>query len=158
MIRSAFVLLMTSVLFSCGGDDDDKKYSFKDRDLSGKIGGSPWAYADGYSDISSGTASITLTLAQDEEGCSIGFAEGNQVFFDVPAETGLYLLKFDLSGSTDNQTVTLLEIDGFVNNIATEGAIEILSITETTITGRIDAHIDGDNTVNGNFAVTICPL
>lgn len=78
-------------------------------------------------------------------------------FFDVQAAPGLYPLKWDMGSPSDIQTVTLLEVDGFVNHIATEGAIEILIITDTAITGRIDAHLDGDNTVNGNFTVDICP-
>lgn len=155
MNKHILVLLAMITLLSCGGDDD-KKYKFKDQNLSGKIGGSAWTFADGYSDIDGGMADITLTLEQDGEGCDMGMPEGNRVFFYVPAAPGLYPLQWDMGSSSDIQTVTLLEVDGYINHIATEGAIEILTITETAITGRIDAHLDGDNTINGNFAVDIC--
>lgn len=45
-----------------------------------------------------------------------------------------------------------------MNSIAVQGAVEITSIDEEKgiVKGRIDAKIDSDNSVNGNFEVTLC--
>lgn len=77
------------------------------------------------------------------------------MFFTVPNEVGLYKLSFDL-GSFSGQTVTLFDQQTVLNTIATTGAIEILTITDTEVTGRVDARADKDNFVNGNFTVSFC--
>ena len=80
-------------------------------------------------------------------------------FFSVPNEVGIYKLKLNLNCFTcaDNFTVTLFEKDGSMNFIATDGAVEILTISDTQVSGRIDARYDGNTFVNGNFTVSICP-
>jgi hypothetical protein len=40
--------------------------------------------------------------------------------------------------------------------IAKRGAVEILGISNTTVSSRIDAYADDQNVVNGNFEVLIC--
>jgi hypothetical protein len=159
ILRFLPVLILT-LLLACG-DDDDKKtaYSFKDQDLSGEIEGDNWTYEDGF--VDQGTfddeeiLDISLFLAQDDPACETFSREGDEVFFFVPNAVGLYKLSFDL-GSFDGQVVTLFDDEEFLNVIATEGAIEILTITETEVTGRIDARADGNNHVNGNFTVSFC--
>lgn len=81
------------------------------------------------------------------------------VFFSIPNEEGLYKLKFDFNGSaSDNQTVTIFQEDGFFNCIAAEGAVEITTISETGVTGKIDARCDAGFFINGNFSVNFCPI
>lgn len=155
------LVLIAALLFSCSDDDSEKKssYSFKDQDLSGEIEGDSWTYEDGF--VEEGTfddeeiLDISLFLAQEDPACATFQREGDEVFFFVPNAVGLYKLSFDLS-SFDGQTVTLLDEEEMLNVIATEGAIEILTITETQVTGRIDARSDGQNYVNGNFTVSFC--
>lgn len=153
--------LIFMFLLSCG-DDDDGSYSFKDQDLSGKIDGVSWTYADGYVEVDThddvDILDVTLTLEQDGNICT-GFPEGDRVFFFVPNAVGIYKLYFKLS-SFEGQTVTLLDDDQNppLNIIATEGAIEILTITDTEVTGRIDARADKKSYVNGNFTVSFCAL
>jgi hypothetical protein len=97
-------------------------------------------------------------LDQIEAPCEIfGFGEGDMVFFTVPNAVGLYKLKFSFSGGTDNQTATLFDTEETLNVIATEGAIEILTITTAEVTGRLDVRSDANNYINGNFTVTLCP-
>lgn len=161
MMRLTLIALLSLCLFCCGGDDEGSpKYSFKDQTLSGKIDNIGWIYGDGYSSIDGDYADITLVTDQiEDEGCNIWDIEGNYIFFYVPATVGVHpLKKLDLSGSLeDNQTVTLLVNEDIpVNIIAQKGAIEILTISETQITGRIDARFDDESFVNGNFTVTIC--
>lgn len=163
ILPSVFVLL-TCLTLACS-DDDEKgnSYSFKDRDLQGEIEGDSWTYADGYVETMTvdgeESLSVNLMLVQESAACAV-FPEGDQVFFFVPNAVGLYKLSFDL-GSFDGQVVTLYDDDNggpnATNIIATTGAIEILTITDTEVTGRIDARYDKDNYVNGNFTVSFCP-
>jgi len=163
MMRSVVFTFLSLCLICCGGDDDGPSYNFKNQDLSGEIDDESWTYADGYSELTTlegnEYADITLVLEQTETGCDIGDLEGNYLFFYVPAEVGVHKLKpVDFSGSfEDNQTVTFLVNEDIPNNIiAQKGAIEVLSITETTITGRMDVRFDDDFFVNGNFEVSRC--
>lgn len=163
-VRSIFYTLLlssTALLLSCS-DDDEKgpSYSFKNQDLQGKIEGGSWTYADGYVETTTiegvESLSVNLMLAQVDGACRNFSIEGDQVFFTVPNEVGVYKLKFDLS-TFSGQTVTLFDTETVLNTIATEGAIEILTITDTEVTGRVDARYDKTNYVNGNFTVSFCP-
>jgi hypothetical protein len=161
-ILKAFAVCVVTIAAGCGDDDNGPSYKFKDQNASGEIDNVGWAYEDGFVEIdddgSGGTQLwIELTLAQSGEICSL-VPEGDMVFFFVPNAVGVYKLKFDLSGnSDDSQTATLFDEDDFGNFIATEGAIEIISITATEVIGRIDARCDGESYVNGNFTVSFCP-
>ena len=156
---SLLILSVTAFLFSCGGDDENPSPNFKNQNLSGKIANTSWTYGDGYAEIyGTGDDSeiyIDMFVNVDGEGCDI-IPEGDQVFFSVPNKVGVYKLKFDLNNPEASQTITLFEDEEVMNSIATEGAIEITAITESSISGRIDAKVDAENNVNGNFTVNIC--
>jgi len=156
---SILILSVTAILFSCGGDDENPSHSFKNQNLSGKIANISWTYGDGYAEIyGTGEDSeiyIDMFVDVDGEGCDI-IPEGDQVFFSVPNKVGVYKLKFDLNNPEASQTITLFEDEEVMNSVATEGAIEITAITESSISGRIDAKVDAENNVNGNFTVNIC--
>lgn len=161
---ASFVLI--ALTFSCGGDEDNGPgYKFIDQDAAGEIDNVSWTYADGYAsidDFGGGEmrVSVDLTLPQVKHGCDMDFPEGDAVFFSVPNEVGLYKLKFDFNCSNncdDEYTVTLFKKDGFENFIASEGAVEILAISASEVSGRLDARYDDNSYVNGNFTVSICP-
>lgn len=162
--RSIFYTLLfssTALLMSCS-DDDEKgpSYSFKNQDLQGKIEGGSWTYADGYVETTTlegvESLSVNLMLTQVDGACETFSVEGDQVLFTVPNEVGVYKLNFDL-GSFSGQVVNLFDTETTLNTFATKGAIEILTVTDTEVTGRIDARADKDNYVNGNFTVSFCP-
>lgn len=162
--RSIFYTLLfssTALLMSCS-DDDEKgpSYSFKNQDLQGKIEGGSWTYADGYVETTTlegvESLSVNLMLAQVDGACRNFSIEGDQVLFTVPNAVGVYKLNFDL-GSFSGQVVNLFDTETTLNTFATKGAIEILTVTDTEVTGRIDARADKDNYVNGNFTVSFCP-
>lgn len=159
-ILSPLFVLLTCLTLACS-DDDEKgsSYSFKEQDLQGEIEGGSWTYADGYVETTTlegvESLSVNLMLTQTSGACETFSIEGDQVFFTVPNEVGLYKLSFNL-GSFSGQTVTLFDQQTVLNTIATTGAIEILTITDTEVTGRVDARADKDNFVNGNFTVSFC--
>lgn len=159
MNRLSFLLFgFAAVLFSCG-EDEKPAYSFKNQDLSGKIGNTEWTYTDGYAEIygtgDDSQISVDLFQQAEGEGCS-AFPIGNEVFFSMPNKVGVYKLKLDLDNFESSKIVTLYEEEGSVNNLASTGAVEITSISDTQVTGKIDARLDGENFVNGNFSVSIC--
>lgn len=147
------------LLFSCSKDSESPAYDFKDQELSGFIEGVNWMYGDGYATTTGEGATskmhITLVLPSEDEGCDI-MPEGDRVFFSFPLQAGIHVLKLDFNDVENSRTVTLFDSEEVMNVIATEGAVEITSITETHITGRIDARADEDNFVNGNFSVPLC--
>jgi hypothetical protein len=83
----------------------------------------------------------------------MGFPEGNNVFFYVDNAVKLTKLSFN---NVDSRTVTLFEDDDTMNWIAAKGAVEITSITDTEVSGRIDAQYGTNTFVNGNFTVPLC--
>ncbi|HEY8513301.1 MAG TPA: hypothetical protein VIL31_15190 [Cyclobacteriaceae bacterium] len=147
------------LLISCSKDSESPSHTFKDQDAAGEIEGVEWAYADGYAATTGeGTSKklhITLVLPHEAQGCDI-LPEGDFVLFSIPAIKGLYTLKLDFNNPENSYTVTLFDSDESMNVIAGKGAVEILSITESEVTGRIDARADDENYVNGNFSIPLC--
>jgi len=144
--------VLGSLLAACGGGGSPPE--FIDQTAQGEIDGVPWVIGDGFASVDSdGSMSIDLVLPQTETGCDIFVASGDEVIFSVPtADPALYQLEASLTG----QTVTLFA-DATVNNfIATSGQIEIQTVTETTVTGRIAAEFDSSTYVNGNFEIPRC--
>ena len=146
---------------SCGDDDAGPNYEFKDQILQGKIEGKTYQFKDGYFEESffeEDKFSIQMyDVNEPDDACDVFSSDFVQVFFSIPKEVGLYKLKFNLSTFT-GQTATLYDPDESLNVIATEGAIEILTISETEITGRMDARADNRNFVNGDFSVISCQI
>lgn len=71
----------------------------------------------------------------------------------LPKATGLYALgsgtAVTFNHALPNQTNAA---------VATCGSVEIVSINATTLVGRIDANArDGENVLNGDFTVQLCP-
>lgn len=149
---------LSAIVLSCG-DDEKPAYSFKNQDLSGKIGNAAWEYGDGYAEIygmeNDSQLQIDLFIEVDGEGCDV-IPEGNEVLFTVPNKVGVYKLKADLNDLENSLVVNLFEEETTMNHLASRGAIEILSITESQVTGRIDATVDDANLINGSFTVSIC--
>jgi hypothetical protein len=154
-ILLAGLLVSATLLFSCS-KEDETSFSFKDQNLQGKIDGLPFNFGEGMVEDEDDTFLVSL-FHEDESlsACEIGLEEYVSAFFMVPKEVGIYKLYFNLS-NFDGQVVTLFNPDGFQNNIATIGAIEILTITEGGITGRMDARMDSQNRINGNFSANFC--
>lgn len=150
------------LLSSCLSEDDltvDNTFSFLNQDLQGLIDGQVFSAGEGTATIFEGELSISIYDTNEDitSACEfIGFGDNVSVFFFVPNAVGVYELGIDFNNIEDGQTVTLFDPSETLNIIATSGAIEILTITDTEITGRLDARVDNENVVNGNFTITNC--
>jgi len=155
------LVMLTSLAISCSDDDESgPSYNFEDQNLQGKIDGEDFILGDGRGEISffeDDQLSIDLYHSDEpEDACDVLNSDFVYAFFTIPDEVGIYELFLDLE-NFEGQTVTLFNPDGTLNNIATEGAVELTSITDTEVSGRIDARMDDDNFINGNFTVEFCP-
>lgn len=156
------IFTVSIVLISCSKDDINKtnSYSFVDQNLQGKIGNTEWDFVAGNVSLNSWDDSYFFKLyaGELEEPCS-GLWDGDYVMFSGAIEPGIYELNWNLSDSENAFTVTLLEdADIPMNNIATEGAVEIISVDLEAgiLTGRMDVRSDDETFVNGNFTLSIC--
>lgn len=153
---------LSILIFSCGDDDDDgPAYDFKDQTATGSINGKSWTFVSGRADISDGTISIDLSADSDAVPCTTFSFDGPYIFFYIDNEIGVTELKFDFDDLDNSKTATFYdpdEGDFGLNIIAVEGAIEILSVSESEVTGRLDIRDGNDNSssVNGTFTVEIC--
>lgn len=159
LLSKALIACLVVANFGCG-DDEGPAYEFKDQNLQGQINGKSWTFVDGNAEVNSfddTRLSIELGAEALEDPCDFFSISGLRVFFSVKNEVTLTELNFSLDDE-GGQTITLFDPEGNQNIIATAGAIEILTITATEITGKMDARYEGDggDGVNGNFSVTFC--
>ncbi|MDA0196784.1 MAG: hypothetical protein O2887_17150 [Bacteroidetes bacterium] len=159
-ILISFISISTILLMPCGDDGSKSpKIDFKNQSLQGVVNKTPWQFVTGTAEISpfdAGKLSIDMTAEAVTDPCNTFFFEGLRVFFSVTNEVGLYEFALDFNNPDASQTITLYDPDGSLNTIITEGALEILTITSTEVTGRIDGRYDDDNYVNGDFTVPFC--
>jgi len=158
--KGLLALLTIGTLISCGKDDEGPAYEFIDQPLQGKIGGVDFMMKDGkvYEGFFEEDEWYVEIYGENEPAaaCDVEIAEKNYLFFNVPLEVGLYKLYFKLS-TFEGQLVNLYDVeDDDSQNLASEGAIEILTISDTEVTGRLDARFNNQNRVNGNFTVNFC--
>ena len=162
-ILLTFVLLSVVFITSCGSDDESgPSYAFIDQNLQGIIDGISFeskggTFSEGFD---TGTLSVRIyDVSETDEVCDIFGGESVSIIFSIPETVGLYELFIDLD-AFEGQTVTLVNPNGEdgipQNNIATIGAVEILSVSDTEVKGRMDATLDAQNTVNGNFSLSSC--
>jgi len=163
----ATIALVSTVFFtSCSKDEDSDSgpsYDFVDQNLQGSIDGIPFELGQGIVELTTSfeeEEQLSFDLFDVDESqadfCDFfGFGDEVSVFFSIDRAVGIYELSFDLN-SFSGQTITLFNPDGAVNNIASIGAVEILTITDEQVTGRIDATLDSESTINGNFTATFC--
>ncbi len=159
LIKSILITCVLTLLIftqSCGSDGESgPSYAFIDQNLQGSINGIPFVYAEGTVELTGSGDRLSFDLYDTDEifddVCAVfGFGEEVSVFFTGANEVGLYEL------SLESNTVTLFDPSETLNVIASIGAVEILTITSTEVTGRIDARLDAGSTINGNFTVVFC--
>jgi hypothetical protein len=141
------------LLLVAGCDGSGDSATISSQTLSGKIGGKAWTFTQGETDpIMSDSSSFWVTLyASTFSACATFMPpeDAGTVLLDLPKTAG----GFDLSMS---KTATFF-IPPETNLAALQGHIQIDTVTSTTITGGAKITYNGDNTVDGQFQVTICP-
>ena len=128
-------------------------FSIEERPLSGVVGGAPWSFVAGDTNAFLSDDDFFANLYDREfNTCEFGPAAGSSLILNIPMQVGSYEL-----GQFLTMTFVVEDDDGPLNLISTEGGIRVDEITDTTISGGVDATFDGDNSVNGLFELTICP-
>ena len=150
---------------SCRDENENKSaptFAFKDQMMSGKIDDVTWTKQDGIAEANTVGQASVLNFAffitqPGGSACQVAFPiKGAHVSFLVVGVKGLYAITDpDPYKSNGAPSVTITTADGSTL-IAKRGAVEILGISNTTVSGRIDAYADDQNFVNGNFEVLIC--
>ena len=146
-------------MVACGEDEENgPSFEFINQNLQGSINGETWNFESGdagESTFDEGQLFVTLYGTMVEDPCEAFGVVGNSVFFSIPNEIGVHELHLNFEEGS-GQTATLFDDSETLNIIATEGAIELISNTNGTLTGRMDARGNDNSAVNGNFSVPIC--
>lgn len=135
-------------------NDDAQAISIKSTPLSGKIVGEDWTYTTGYVDYAeddSKPRSIYLMSSIDNESSCSMFSRAKdqkKVFFDITPVVGEKM----------NQLVVFYDYDdGRNRNINTSNTRLIVEdVSKTRIKGKLYAHFDNQNVINGTFDIQRC--
>jgi hypothetical protein len=121
--------------------------------LAGKIGGEAWTFVQGETDafLSDDSTYFVILYASSFSACSTFSAPSDEshILISIPKTPGSY----DLS-LAKNATFYVPPSDNWV---ATRGHVQIDELTATTIAGGARITYNDDNTVDGQFQVSICP-
>lgn len=157
----AWVVLPCVFLMNCGGDDDitpaGYEYEFINQDLQGKINGQSWSYVDGVAEedwVDASQERFEIGAEEMTDPCN-EFVDGLRVLFSTPSAVGIYELR-PIGHDDGSYLVNLFDPAETLNIFAGQGAIEILTLTDTEVTGRMDVYFDDDTHVNGNFTLPYC--
>lgn len=162
-------LFAVSVLFACSKKDDkvsdteaDDSYtvSFIKQPAQGKIKGTTFEYITGtfiQDHFKTDKFEIELFDKADFDTvgigklCGLGFyGTTRECYFSIPKVVGRYEL-----GTSTHATFKTGELNTALP-MALKGAIEIISVTDTKMVGRIDAYESENNHINGDFTVEFC--
>jgi hypothetical protein len=109
----------------------------------------------GVGSTADGWAMVSGTIDADGDVEIVGNLAGRNLLFTVsPLAVGEVRLQMNLFDLANMKTVTFY--DGSTNYIMSEGGYEILSITDTTVSGRMYVYND-THTFNGTFDLTRVP-
>ena len=148
---SLLFILGMIILPACSDDDDEKQCN--DQVLSGTIENKAFAFANGRAEIGNEETDFNFfnsdeTLPADI--CDLWSGESIYVFGTVSlTDVGRVDLFIDLNNGT-GETLTLYTPEGSINDIATEGYLEITAKTDTEISGSLHAKAT-DSEVCGTF-------
>lgn len=163
--------LFLSLLISCKKDDtpietpqvSQPGYNFKEQNLQGMIEGQPWEFISGRANRTTFNDQEEYAIAlysESAENSCMFLPKEDRVIFSIPSTgiSGVQQLKLDFSGNSDSRTITLYDVQQSNNVIASEGAVEVVSIdtTNQVIELKIDARYDDQNFINGKCKIQIC--
>ncbi len=147
----ALASLSSALLFGACTSDGGGSTDIAATPLAGTVDGQPWTFAMGATDAflsADGDDYFAELYASSYTTCGFSTPTGPSLIVSVPKVPGEYPM-----GLNQNMTFVV----GSDNKIATDGRIVVTSVTATTITGGLVGTYDGDNTVTGQFTLTVCP-
>lgn len=159
----AMVLFSTLSLVSCNSDDDAEPEDecspeFSASVATGSFMGDTFTFVQGTADENfADSTEFRITLYGETvtgDACD-GFNFDKpplSIIFSVPMEVGLYELGLNYT-VTFNDASVVNEVNA---EIAICGAVEILTVSDTEVTGRIDADASEDSKLNGTFTLERC--
>jgi hypothetical protein len=145
------VAVVAAGLGACGGGS-----SISSQPLAGKINSKPWAFVAGETDAFLSTEKFFATL-YDRPGdmpCNPLPPRGanEYLMLNIPMAVGHYSLSLAL-----NQTFAYDDASGASQyDITTIGALDVTSITATTIEGGVSMSYGTKDAVAGQFTIDIC--
>jgi hypothetical protein len=138
-----------------GDDGDGSDVTITEGPLSGTVGGQAWTVARAETDafLSEGEPDYWTDLyGRPGTACeSSGLDQGDHVILQAPREPGEYPLSLSYNATF------VIEGDITDNLVATTGRVVIDEVTSSVVRGGAYLYFDADNTVNGQFEITICP-
>ncbi len=167
-------LLLCAALFStlsftaCGGDDGDDPEpedtcvpEFASAVATGSFMGTAYTIVEGtaeedFADANNYRFNLYGEAVMGDPCDGFNFDKPKlSIIFSIPKEVGVYNLGVAAGNTvTFNDATVVNEVNA---DIATCGGVEILSVTATEITGRIDAFANSTSDLNGTFTVALCP-
>jgi hypothetical protein len=145
-------LSLSLSLAASGCATDDGSMDVAETPLAGTVGGQTWTFAMGQTDA---------FLSQDGDNffaelypttfTTCGFSEptGNHILASIPKVPGEYDM-------TLGRGMTFVVGDS-QNLVTLQGKIIVDEVTPTLIKGGLAGSYDGQNSVTGQFALTVCP-
>ncbi len=165
LIMAMVSLLILPLLFlaSCSDDEDDTTDNctadFVSQTATGLFMGNTFTMVEGTAGENfADSTEFWITLygeAVTGDACdNFNFDKPDlSIIFTVPMTVGTYELSFGAYSVTFNDA----SVPNTTNaDVAVCGAVEITSITATTVSGKIDADADANSYLNGNFTVERC--
>lgn len=155
--QNTFLLLSLALLISCGGESGPS-YDFKDQNLQGQVNGKDWSMNSGSASMETQNSNeyiINLSDVIITDPCAILNFDSNQMLFNIPNKIGLYELNLD-SETGEGLSVSFIDGDSETITFFVDGVVELLSITDDQVMGRIDINEGSGNSLNGNFTATLC--
>lgn len=159
MKRKFVFLLLISICAACGrvqiGTQDP---GISDSNMSGQINSTEWAYRSGEARVSitdSSKLEIILWDMAAHTACSeASYANERQAYFTFSPRTGSYTLN-NSAGTFPGAGFSYTTENGEAAITATQGRLEIISISPTTVQGKAEFSKSSDS-VSGAFSVKIC--
>lgn len=143
-----YVFLITTLVFiasACNSDDGSDMAPVSDAPLTGMVNGKEFSALGGKA-FHSGENEMSINITNIEAGCNSSILDYDlQISVYVLHETGSHK---DLNVAFHAAGVTT------INNFSS--MVDILSITDTLISGKIRSKWDMDNYVEGSFTIPYC--
>jgi hypothetical protein len=140
-------------LAACGSGGGS---SVSTKPLAGTINGHPWMFVDGETDffLSSNPGDHFFAILYDTPvvaSCTVGdppLSKGH-IILEIPKMPGVYTRggTFEFPDPTTGRDT---------DAIATTGTLEVTAISSTEITGGVKMALDAQNSVDGQFTISVC--